>query len=356
MMTRATGWRRFLLVGLLLHIPFFAYPVLRLAGWLGLGWWLTILVFVPLFFGQIASRIYLRGRRAWWAVLLRRTADVWLGISPVMLTVLVAFEGIVLLTDLAEPTAALWVIGISLSLALIAVVNALVPTVKRVQLATAKLSRPLRFVQISDVHIGSRSQAFLERVVGRIRSLEPDFLCITGDFIDAPGIRRDMLEAITTIEAPIYFSIGNHERYEDLPRLQGVLEELGVQVLRNRAIRTGELQVIGIDDMDDELQVEQELSSISIDRNAYVILLFHRPRGLEAAAEAGVDLMLSGHTHGGQIIPFNLIVGRVFKWVKGLHRHGDCHLYVSTGTGTWGPVMRLGTRSEITLFEVAPVA
>ncbi|MCP4830151.1 MAG: metallophosphoesterase, partial [Proteobacteria bacterium] len=82
---------------------------------------------------------------------------------------------------------------------------------------------------------------------------------------------------------------------------------------------------------------------------------YHRPWGLGAAAEAGVDLMISGHTHNGQIVPFNLVVKRVFKRSIGLFRQGTTHLYVSPGTGTWGPIMRLGSRGEITLYKVQPV-
>jgi predicted MPP superfamily phosphohydrolase len=112
--------------------------------------------------------------------------------------------------------------------------------------------------------------------------------------------------------------------------------------------------VIGIDDMDDHHQVERELAGIDIHDHKFVLLLYHRPRGHEAAASAGVDLMISGHTHNGQIVPFNFVVNRVFEKAAGLFRHQDTHLYVSAGTGTWGPTMRLGTRSEITLFEIAP--
>jgi predicted MPP superfamily phosphohydrolase len=82
--------------------------------------------------------------------------------------------------------------------------------------------------------------------------------------------------------------------------------------------------------------------------------LYHRPRGLEAAANAGVDLMISGHTHNGQIVPFNFVVRRVFERAVGLFSEGLTQLYVSPGTGTWGPIMRLGSRGEITLFEVQP--
>ena len=103
-----------------------------------------------------------------------------------------------------------------------------------------------------------------------------------------------------------------------------------------------------------DAQVARQLAAIDVHDHKFVLLLYHRPRGHEDAAAAGVDLMISGHTHAGQIVPFNLIVNRVFEQAAGLFRHEDSHLYVSTGTGTWGPVMRLGTRSEITLFEITP--
>ena len=100
------------------------------------------------------------------------------------------------------------------------------------------------------------------------------------------------------------------------------------------------------------MQVQRQLKKIDIEPVGFSLLLYHRPRGLESAAEAGVDLMISGHTHNGQIMPFNLAVRKVFDKVKGMYRHGKTRLYVSQGTGTWGPVMRVGTLSEITLFEI----
>ena len=125
-------------------------------------------------------------------------------------------------------------------------------------------------------------------------------------------------------------------------------------MLRNQAVIDDGVQFIGIDDMDDAMQVSRQIARIPVATEPYVILLYHRPRGLQAAADAGVDLMLSGHTHNGQIVPFNFVVKRVFEQIRGLYYHGQTTLYVSTGTGTWGPIMRLGTRSEITLIEVFP--
>jgi predicted MPP superfamily phosphohydrolase len=344
------------MVVLLLHFPLFAYPVLRLCAWLGLGLWSTLLVFVPLFFSQIIARIALRGRTQFWANWLRAAADIWLGISPLVLCLVLLVELPILLNWLAPGMAAWLVLAVAIALTVFSVANAIFPSVVTVQLSSQKLKHPLRFVQISDVHIGSRSQRFLEHVIARVNALEPDFLCITGDFIDATGIGEDQLSALKEVSGPTYFTIGNHERYEDLEDIVQRLRNLGVNVLRNATLHEEHLQVIGIDDMEDHRQVERELARIDIHHHKFVLLLYHRPWGHEAAAAAGVDLMLSGHTHNGQIMPFNLVVNRVFEKAWGLFREDDTHLYVSAGTGTWGPTMRLGTRGEITLFEVSPEA
>jgi predicted MPP superfamily phosphohydrolase len=342
-------------VALLLHLPLFAYPVLRLCGWLDLGGLATTLVFLPLFFNQVIARVVLQGREDRSSAALRSAADTWLGISPVLLILVMVAEVPVWYEWVQAREAAWLVLGITLWLTVYSVYNAWSPSVVTVQLPSDKEHPPMRFVQISDVHIGSRSQRFLEHVIDKVNALDPEFLCITGDFIDQSGIGEEQLAALTRVAGPIYFSIGNHEKYEDLDQIVQRLQNLGVKVLRNEDHHHEEhLQVIGIDDREDHHQVERELAGIDIHDHKFVLLLYHRPRGHEAAAAAGVDLMLSGHTHNGQIVPFNLLVNRVFEKAAGLFRHDDTHLYVSAGTGTWGPTMRLGTRSEITLFEISP--
>jgi len=353
--TRARGWGRFLVIALVLHIPFFFYPILRLCSWLELPVWLTALIFVPLASSQVVSRLYLRHHASSLSRWLRLLADFWLGISPLMLVTLLVFEIFVLAGLLATSQAAISVILISLLMGFAGLVVAVVPIVKTIRFSSPALKTPVRFVQITDVHIGSRSKLFLEVVVAKINKLDPDFVCITGDFIDATGVPSSDLQSLASLDVPIYFSIGNHEKYEDLGDILERLTSLGVHVLRNAmTCYRDDLQVIGIDDMDDAMQVGRQLQKIDVDPDAFSLLLYHRPRGLESAAEAGVDLMISGHTHNGQIMPFNFAVRKVFDKVKGMYRHGKARLYVSQGTGTWGPVMRVGTLSEITLFELEP--
>jgi predicted MPP superfamily phosphohydrolase len=346
----------FLAVVLLLHLPLFAYPILRLCYWLDLTGWQTSIIFIPLFCSQIVARVYLRHANSGFVFWLRRGADLWLGISPLLFCMLVVAELPVAMGWLPAANTAYGVIGLTLALMVFSVANAYSPSVVKVQLSSRKLSAPLRFVQITDVHIGSRSAGFLQRVMHKVNSVNADFLCITGDFIDAPDITETQLAALRDCPVPIFFSIGNHERYEDLEEILHRLQNLGVRVLRSHTDTYGEVQLIGIDDSDHPAQVERELAKLEVDQNAFVLLLYHRPRGFADAAAAGVDLMISGHTHNGQIVPFNFVVGRVFEQTVGLFQEGLAQLYVSPGTGTWGPVMRLGSRGEVTLFEVQPLA
>lgn len=353
---KLNGRMKFLVVVLLLHLPLFAYPVLRIGQWLELDAWLIVAIFVPTFFSQIIARIYLRHANSGVIFWIRRLADLWLGVSPLLLVALLMLETPVAMQWLTAKDAAIFLILVTTALLVYSVYNAYSPHVVPVVLESAKISTPLRFAQITDVHIGSRSSDFLARVMNKVNALDIEFLCITGDFIDAPNVGVDRLHAMRNCSFPVFFSIGNHERYEDLDDILGRLDELGFRVLRSETASRGETQIVGIDDSDDTAQVERELARIELNADQFVLLLYHRPHGLEDAAAAGVDLMISGHTHNGQIVPFNLVVGRVFKRVVGLFREGMTYLYVSPGTGTWGPIMRLGSRGEITHFEIRPAS
>ena len=353
---RPSGMHAFIVVFLALHIPLFIYPVLRLCDWLGLDGVVATLIALPVAFSQIASRWWLRGATQPWLKRLRQILDFILGMSPILLINLILAEIAIASGIIREASAAWTVLAASLVISCLGMMAALRPMVKRISLEVKSLQAPLRVVQITDVHIGSRSRRFLERVTAQVNDLKPDLLCITGDFIDAWGIPEEDLVSLLQLSCPIYFSIGNHERYEDLEDIVARLDNLGVIVLRNRAImHRDDVQVIGIDDREDALQVERQLARIPLAKESFNLLMYHRPLGLEAAAKARIDLMLSGHTHNGQIFPFNLLVRNAFDKTVGLYELNETRLYVSQGTGTWGPVMRVGTRSEITLFEMVCV-
>jgi predicted MPP superfamily phosphohydrolase len=277
----------------------------------------------------------------------------WLGLSFILFALLWLFEPINLLLS-PSPRHSAWVLlGVTALSALVGAVNAQLIGIKTIRLRFPQLRRRLRVIQISDVHIGSRRPGLLRRIVKKANSLRPDYVMITGDLIDLPHIDVDELRPLSEFEAPVYYVIGNHERYVDLDEIDARLRMLGLTVLRNECATAHPLQIIGIDDAEDTAQVEAQLAQLNLDHEAFKILLYHRPDGLEAAAACGVHLMLTGHTHAGQMIPFNLVVKRFFAHIRGLVTYGSTTLYVSPGTGTWGPVMRLGSRSEITCFDLS---
>ena len=190
----------------------------------------------------------------------------------------------------------------------------------------------------------------------RVNALEPDLVLVTGDLIDLMNLPGDALEPLSGVVAPAFFTIGNHERYIGSDAVCARLASLGVTVLRNERATWGKLHIIGIDDAEARDEVACVLDRIgTAESNRFTILMYHRPDGIEDAARFGVDLMLCGHTHNGQVVPFNWLVKRQFPRIHGRYDIGDMVLYVSPGTGTWGPTMRLGSSNEITVLELSPV-
>jgi len=161
------------------------------------------------------------------------------------------------------------------------------------------------------------------------------------------------LQPLTSLDMPVFFVCGNHERYEDLEDIIVRLEAAGVVVLRNQSVRLrADVMIHGVEDADSDKQLAEVLPTLTVKDTDLNLLLYHRPVGLEAAAEAGMQLTLSGHTHNGQIMPFNFLVRQVFPKIKGLYQTRACWHYVSQGTGTWGPVFRLGSVGEVTSISI----
>lgn len=214
--------------------------------------------------------------------------------------------------------------------------------------------QPLRFLQLSDIHIGSRNGDFLARVVTQALAHAPEFVVITGDLVDESRIGPDDLTALGQFDCPVYFCIGNHERYVDLDAALRAIAHHGVTILRDSSVEHGPLRIIGIDDRDRPDELPGVLARIGQASHKIDVLLYHRPDGWSAARAAGIPLTLSGHTHGGQIWPFGLLVKRQYPELIGRFEREGTTLNVSSGTGTWGPSLRLGTRSEMTVIDLVP--
>ncbi len=213
-------------------------------------------------------------------------------------------------------------------------------------------------VMVSDIHLGNiRSVEFSQRVAERVKALGPDVLFICGDMFD--GARVD-LEACaapwSAINAPMgsFFVTGNHDEFADSPKILEALRGAGIRVLDNEAVTVGGLQIVGVHDglAREDREFRHVLAQAQLDRDRPSLLLNHQPSHLSIPDEYGVSLQLSGHTHKGQFWPWSLLVVAVFgPFAYGLNRHGGLQVITSSGVGTWGPPMRVATRSEIVVLE-----
>lgn len=242
-------------------------------------------------------------------------------------------------------------------------------TVIRQDIRLAKLPEALnglRMVQISDIHIGlTLDGEYLSHVVSKVNSLKPDLIVITGDLVDGyVNTLQKEVRPLAALKAPqgVFFVTGNHEYYFRANEWTIFLQTLGILVLDNRAVEIGDVKhpllLAGVNDyqanrFDDVEGLDLEKALAGRNAEQEVVLLCHQPKIIHDAAQADVGLVLSGHTHGGQIWPFNYLVRLQQPFLKGhIQYNHRSQLYINQGTGYWGPPMRLGTTSEITLITL----
>ena len=232
---------------------------------------------------------------------------------------------------------------------------------RRPRVVSLEIPAPLdyRIVQWSDVHIGPTIQRrFVESLVERTNALDADAIVITGDLVDGyvDGLRHAM-EPLRDLRARdgVFVVTGNHEYYWRASEWVKEFARLGLTFLKNEhRVINDDLVIAGVTDPAGRYTHKPDAAAAlkGVPREAFKVLLAHRPQVAQAASKLGVDLQLSGHTHGGQFFPFNLLIRWFQPVVAGLHRIGDTLLYVSRGTGYWGPPSRLGVGGEITLIDL----
>jgi predicted MPP superfamily phosphohydrolase len=232
------------------------------------------------------------------------------------------------------------------------------PVVRRVRIALPGLPAAAdgyTIAQLTDVHIGPiLGERFAADVVAKVNALGADLIAITGDLVDGDlrELRRHV-EPLRELSARdgVYAVTGNHEYYWQTDAWLEHLRSLGLRILRNEHLPIRDaFELAGVDDSTAGEDVPRALAGR--DPALPVVLLAHHPRTIARAAAAGVALQLSGHTHGGQLLPLGWL-SRLFEpRVAGLARFGATWLYVSEGTGFWGPPMRIGTSSEIALITL----
>jgi predicted MPP superfamily phosphohydrolase len=266
-----------------------------------------------------------------------------------------------------EPLSALAVVAAALFATLVGFIGARrTARVVKVSVPLADLPDALsgfRIVQISDIHVGPTiKRAYLAAIVERVNQLKPDVIAVTGDLVDGSVARLSQhTEPLSELSARYgsYFVTGNHEYYSGAVEWIAEVTRLGLRVLQNEHVvlshNGAALILAGVNDYSAPKPAgtssAAELALAGAPAGPRV-LLAHQPRSAAAASKAGFDLQLSGHTHGGQFLPWNLLVPLQQPFVSGLHRLGKLLVYVSRGTGYWGPPNRFGAPSEITLLTL----
>lgn len=296
------------------------------------------------------------------------TASIVMGFLLYLLLSLLAVDVFSLFVKLQPRLYGIAALALAVLISAAGIWNATHQRVRQVEISMPNLDREMSAVQLSDIHIGHFWGAkTLRKIVDQTNDLSPDVVFITGDLFDGKiRLNPSSIEPLKHLNAPVYFVEGNHDGYSGVDEIKTMLREIGVHVLENEVTHFGALQIIGLDHMraDDgssnshapkhKSTVQSTLNQLTIDTTQATVLLHHSPDGIEYANKHGVDLYLAGHTHNGQLFPFNFVVKLAYKYNKGLHKYKGTNIYVSQGTGTFGPPMRVGTISEITQFTLKP--
>jgi predicted MPP superfamily phosphohydrolase len=211
---------------------------------------------------------------------------------------------------------------------------------------------------VTDTHLGHIiGRRFLRRIVATLGQLRPDVVFVSGDMFDGTHVDYNRLAAPWRSLAPrfgSYFVTGNHEEFSDPAKYLDAIRNSGMHVLHNEAVDLDGLQVLGIPyhESANPHRFQAILENAQLDPTRASVLLTHVPHSLPIVEEQGISLQLSGHTHGGQIFPFTWFTSRIFgEFTYGLKRFGDLLVYTSSGAGTWGPPMRVGTTPEVVLIQ-----
>ena len=235
-------------------------------------------------------------------------------------------------------------------------------TLEKIKVKINGLKHPYSIVQLSDIHIGGLiNKEFIHDLVQKVNDLKPDIVVITGDLVDIDiKYARPALEELMNLETKYgtYFVVGNHEYFHNIDTIINEVNSLGIKTLENESVYIGNkdhgFNLAGVYDIFGyraDYKKPDLQKALQNTQEAPTVLLAHQPKYIEKVQN--VDLMLSGHTHGGQLYPFRFLVKLQQPYIKGLHQHDErLQIYVNKGTGFWGPPMRLGASSEITYLEL----
>lgn len=346
-------------------------------------------IMVLLTFSFITAFFLIHWRETGWTILFYKFAATWMGfLIHFLVAVAIAWLVIGLSAMTGSPVnrriMAVLFLAAASGFSLYGIWNAFHPRIREITVAVRNLPQAwnnARVVQLSDMHLGNfHGMAFAERVIAKVNALEPDLILITGDLFDGMGgPYRSFIEPLNRLRARkgIFFVTGNHEHYIGIRRAQALLRQLRLRVLDNETVEIDGLRIVGV-----SYPGIGSLSEVAgVQNEKYprkpMILMFHTPTDLrlkdgdhvdrhfstywmpdtsfELTRKLDPDLQLSGHTHQGQLFPFPLLTRRLYRGHDyGMIRVGGMMLYTTSGTGSWGPPMRSGTRSEVVLIRLKP--
>lgn len=242
----------------------------------------------------------------------------------------------------------------------------MVPAVKTLELSSSKLKKDVSIVQLSDLHINRASSlTWLQGVVDKTNALNPDIIVLTGDVVDDDvevlSVQMDILQQLKAKNG-LYFSMGNHESYNELFKILSKLQSMGIEILINRGIEVPNKNIFIAGIPDSQTAMSNSLFAVNFEKavkgtkaDNYRVLLSHNPEMINYVTKVAFDLQLSGHTHGGQIFPFHILVKKANGFLAGHYNVNGVDLYLSRGAGFWGPPMRLLAPSEISQIKIQAV-
>jgi predicted MPP superfamily phosphohydrolase len=315
----------------------------------------------------ILSELLARKFISAWIKPLAYYGNIWIGVISISVTVFL-FRNIILIfvkNNRFKHISATISLILIVVLSLYSILNIIrVERIKEIKIKSAKLSpntQSFNIVQLSDLHLNfTKFPHRLENIVEKTNLLNPDIIVITGDLIDADLNKTEELSSILkklNAKYGVYAVTGNHEFYAGIDKFKKILLSSNIKFLQNENVSLANgIEIIGIDDSEskrfENIPIEENLIKAlnnpkPINFKYFTILLSHRPFIFDEASKLGINLQLSGHTHAGQIPPMDLIVMAFLKYPYGFYKKETSCLYTSSGTGYWGPPMRLSSRSEI---------
>ncbi len=300
--------------------------------------------------------------------LINNISTIGLGAFAITIFVFIGVDLVQLFVKMAPRIFGFVVIGLTSLITIYSLWNAQNIRTYHQDVVLPNLSQPVRLAQLSDIHIGHVwGEKTVDRLVKIVEKADVDGVVITGDMFDGRvRLKEEVLAPFKRLKMPIFFIEGNHDGYSGSADIKEMLKDNGITVLDNKTVELKGLQIVGLDYLmaDREtvntfhappagVTMQEVLPTLGIDKSKASVLLHHNPIGIEYAAENGINLYLAGHTHAGQMFPATIIAKMMFEYNKGLYRYNDnTQIYVSQGSGTFGPPMRLGTNSEVTILNL----